>query len=443
MKCLILRFNYLLIYKPKSMLFLFYRIIMYILQPFLGLFMLIRSLKSPNYRKRINERYALFYSMQQKPKPNGIIVHAASVGEVIAATALVQQIQQQYPNIPITLTTITPTGSDRVKAAFGDSITHIYLPYDFPNAINRFLDFIQPKACIVIETEIWPNLIHQLHKRSIPFIIANARLSSRSAKRYGWFKSSLKTMFEEIKLIAPQDEISCQRYIDLGYKGHISLTGNIKYDLMITEDLLNKINQLKQTWIGERPVWIAASTHEGEEEIILSAHRQLLQDFPNLLLILAPRHPERFNSAANLIKNEKFSYCRRSKNKIPTMDTQVLLGDTMGELMLMYGVSDIAFIGGSLVKHGGHNPLEPLAFRLPVITGKYTFNFPDVFPKLLAVQGILEINENSTALSSAVKQFLLSENLSLRFGNSGHKVLIENQGALQRLINLLVPYLEK
>ncbi|WP_044469844.1 lipid IV(A) 3-deoxy-D-manno-octulosonic acid transferase [Mannheimia massilioguelmaensis] len=419
-----------------------YSLVMYLLQPFVWLFIVIRSLKAPNYRKRINERYG-FYPSQSAPKAKGIIIHAASVGEVIAATPLVRRIQQQYPELAITMTTVTPTGSDRVKSAFGDSVTHVYLPYDLPDALNRFINFIQPKACIVIETEIWPNLIRQLHKRNIPFIIANARLSARSAKRYGWVKNLLYRMFNEISLIAAQDDISGKRYLNLGYQGDLQLTGNIKYDLVITDELSQRIVELNKNWINKRPVWIAASTHEGEEEIILQAHHSLLAKFPNLLLILVPRHPERFKPVEDLIIKGGFRYCLRSENFKLQEDTQVLLGDTMGELMLLYGVSDIAFVGGSLVKHGGHNPLEPLAFKLPVISGRYTFNFPEVFAKLREVCGVLEINENPTALYSAVEKFLISEEARQRYGNAGHEVLIENRGALQRLLNLLKPYLEK
>ena len=217
-----------------------YNLTVYLLQPLILLFMLIRSFKSPNYRKRINERYG-FYRNLAAPKPNGLIIHAASVGEVIAATPLVNRIKKIYPDLPITMTTVTPTGSDRVKAAFGDSVTHVYLPYDLPDALNRFLNFVHPKACIVIETEIWPNLIRQLHKRNIPFIIANARLSEHSARRYGWVKNKLYRMFNEISLIAPQDDISGTRYLKLGYKGKLILTGNIKYDLVITDELSRNI----------------------------------------------------------------------------------------------------------------------------------------------------------------------------------------------------------
>ena len=230
-----------------------------------------------------------------KPVQDGIVIHAASVGEVIAATPLVKRIQKDYPHLPITFTTVTPTGSERVKAAFGDSAMHCYLPYDLPCVINRFLDFIQPKVFIVIETELWPNLIDCLAHRHIPFIVANARLSARSARRYGKVKQHLQRMFSQISLIAPQDSISGKRYLELGYeKDRLQLTGNIKYDLVVSDELLKDIATLHESWAKDRQIWIAASTHEGEEELILQAHHLLLKKHPNLLLLLVPRHPERF-----------------------------------------------------------------------------------------------------------------------------------------------------
>lgn len=418
-----------------------YTFLMYLLQPFVLLFMLFRSLKAPKYRGRLRERYG-FYGMLPAPKSQGVLVHAASVGEVIAATPLIKRIQTEYPELAITVTTMTPTGSERVKSAFGDKVTHVYLPYDLPCAVHRFIRFIQPKVCIVIETELWANLIHGLHQQNIPFIIANARLSERSARRYGKVKNWLREMLSEIELIAPQDDFSGMRYQQIGYQGKLSLTGNIKYDLHVSNELTQKINQLRAE-IGTRPIWIAASTHAGEEEIILQAHRTLLQQFPDLLLILVPRHPEHFNVVAELLEKNGQQYTRRSQGLIPNANTSVLLGDTMGELMLMYGVANVAFVGGSLIKRGGHNPLEPLAFKCPVISGKYTFNFPEVFAKLKQVNGMIEIEENATALTQAVSHCLSDRTFSAQLGDAGFKVLMENRGALQRLMHLLKPYLEK
>ena len=425
------------------MLRFFYTCVMYLAQPFLWLSLLAGSIKASNSRKRLSERYGLYCELSS-PKPNGVLIHAASVGEVIAVVPLIKRIQHDYPHLPITVTTMTPTGSDRVKAVFGESVTHVYLPYDLPDAVARFIRFVQPSLVVVIETELWFNLIHQLAKKQIPFVIVNARLSARSTKRYGWFKEALKPLLENITLIAPQDEVSLSRYAQLGIEPErLKLTGNIKYDLNLTDDLLANISALKKQWNTGRPVWIAASTHEGEDEIILKSHRTLLQRLPDLLLILVPRHPERFNSVAQLIEQQGFNYIRRSGYLIPQAETQVVLGDTMGELMLLYGMADVALVGGSLVAHGGHNPLEPLAFKLPVISGKHTFNFPEIFAKLEARQGVLMTEENPQAVAEAVAQFLESPTLSQRYGNAGYAVLNENRGALQRVMDLLKPYLNE
>ena len=425
------------------MLRFFYTCVMYLAQPFLWLSLLAGSMKASRSRKRLGERYGLYCKLSS-PKPNGVLIHAASVGEVIAAVPLIKRIQQDYPHLSITVTTMTPTGSDRVKAVFGESVTHVYLPYDLPDAVARFIGFVQPSLVVVIETELWFNLIHQLAKKQIPFVIVNARLSARSTKRYGWFKKALKPLLENITLIAPQDEVSLSRYAQLGIAPErLKLTGNIKYDLNLTADLLANISALKTQWSTSRPIWIAASTHEGEDEIILKSHRTLLQRFPDLLLILVPRHPERFNSVAQLIEQQGFNYIRRSGYLIPQAETQVVLGDTMGELMLLYGMADVALVGGSLVAHGGHNPLEPLAFKLPVISGKHTFNFPEIFAKLEARQGVLMTEENPQAVAEAVAQFLESPTLGQCYGNAGYAVLNENRGALQRVMDLLKPYLNE
>ena len=420
-----------------------YTLLIYLIQPMILLFIWYRGRKLPEYRHRLTERYG-FYGEQSAPKANGIVIHAASVGEVIAATPLVRAIQGKYPTLPITVTTVTPTGSARVKSAFGEQVSHFYLPYDLPDAINRFLNFIQPKLFIVIETELWPNLIHQIHAKDIPFVIANARLSPRSAKRYGWIKSHLKEMLSEIDLILAQDIVSAERYVGLGFDPqHLINTGNLKFDLEITSDLRNQVAFAhQQLQLGNRPVWIAGSTHEGEEKMVLEAHRKLLNVYPDLALILVPRHPERFTDVENLLKKMQIPYIKRSEKQPFLQNTQVLLGDTMGEMMVLYGLAQIAFVGGSLVRHGGHNPLEPIAFELPVISGHHTFNFPEVFTKLRNVNGVIEVESDEQDLANAVNYFLEHPELGKKISQAGFDVLKENQGALKRHLDLLSPYLE-
>lgn len=421
-----------------------YSLLLYLIQPIIILIMLQRSIKLPAYRARLNERYG-FYQGLTSPLAKGIVIHAASVGEVIAATPLIKEIQARYPHLPLTVTTVTPTGSARVKSAFGKSVTHIYLPYDLPFAIKRFLRFIQPKLFIVIETELWPNLIHQMKLNNVPFVIANARLSPRSAKRYGWIKGAMQHMLSEIELILAQDSVSAERYINLGFpRSHLINTGNLKFDLEISETQYLLIEQAKQELgLTQRPVWIAGSTHDGEEKIVLEAHQQLLQRYPDLLLILVPRHPERFDSVGKLVEKMAFPYQRRTEQSPILPSSQVLLGDTMGEMMLLYGLAQIAFVGGSLVKHGGHNPLEPIAFELPVISGIHTFNFPAVFSKLRKVNGVIEIESNTTALTEAVDYLLTHRDQWGQISQAGFSVLQENQGALARHLLHLSTYIER
>ncbi|MCK3654685.1 3-deoxy-D-manno-octulosonic acid transferase [Pasteurellaceae bacterium Macca] len=426
------------------MLRFFYTLLSYLIQPLLLLMMYKRSLKQPSYGKRLPERYG-FYGENPQPQPNGIVIHAASVGEVIAATPLVRAIQAKYPTLPITLTTVTPTGSDRVKAAFGEKVSHFYLPYDLPASIRRFLQFVQPKLFIVIETELWPNLIRQMNLNRIPFVIANARLSPRSAKRYSWIHSHVKNMLSEIRLILAQDHISADRYISLGFPPERLInTGNLKFDLEISQAQREQIKLTAAALnIQHRAVWVAGSTHEGEEKIILDAHQQLLEIYPDLVLILVPRHPERFNEVETLLKKMAIPYVKRSTREALNEETQVLFGDTMGEMMLLYGLAQIAFVGGSLVHHGGHNPLEPIAFELPVISGVHTFNFPEIFAKLRHVNGVLEIGSEVKNLVDAVAFLLAHPELQQKMSQAGFAVLRENQGALRRHLDLLSPYLEK
>ncbi|OOH90341.1 3-deoxy-D-manno-octulosonic acid transferase [Pasteurellaceae bacterium 15-036681] len=426
------------------MLRIFYTTLMYILQPFILLLMLKKGLKQSGYRRRLLERYG-FYGKLLPPKSNGIVVHAASVGEVIAATPMIKAILEKYPDLPITVTTVTPTGSTRVKAAFGKTVSHFYLPYDLPSSINRFLKFVQPKTFIVIETELWPNLIRQMNLNKIPFIIANARLSPRSAKRYGWIKTPIKNMLSEINLILAQDQVSADRYLSLGYSPKLLInTGNLKFDLEISPAQREKIILTReQLNFNHRLVWIAGSTHEGEEKIILDAHKVLLRKYPDLILILVPRHPERFESVENLIQKSELDYIKRSNNQPIPDKVNLLLGDTMGEMMTLYGLAQIAFVGGSLIKHGGHNPLEPIAFELPVISGVHTYNFPEIFTKLRNVNGVIEIESNHEILAEAVDYLLQHPMEGKKISQAGYNVLKENQGALKRHLELLAPYLEK
>ncbi|OAT28655.1 lipid IV(A) 3-deoxy-D-manno-octulosonic acid transferase [Proteus myxofaciens] len=420
------------------MLLRLYQVLLYLIQPLIWLRLLLRSRKAPAYRKRWAERYGF---CKGKVAPNGILLHSVSVGETLAAVPLVRALRHHYPDLPITVTTMTPTGSERVLSAFGDDVYHVYLPYDLPGSIYRFLNTVDPKLVIIMETELWPNLILQLHRRKIPLIIANARLSERSAAGYQKLGHFVKNILRKITLIAAQNQEDGDRFIELGLKrSHLHVTGSLKFDISVTPELAARAVALRRQWAAHRPVWIATSTHEGEEAIILESHKKLLAQFPHLLLILVPRHPERFAKAEQLTQEAALTYVLRSADTIPDAQTQVVIGDTMGELMLLYGIADLAFVGGSLVERGGHNPLEAAAHAIPVLMGPHTFNFKNICAKLDQAEGLITITD-SDSLVSAVASLLNDEDYRRYYGRHAVEVLHENQGALLRLLTLLSPYL--
>ncbi|MGL9720600.1 lipid IV(A) 3-deoxy-D-manno-octulosonic acid transferase [Symbiopectobacterium sp.] len=415
-----------------------YTILLYLIQPLIWLRLWLRGRKAPAYRRRWSERYGF---CAEKVKPNGIMLHSVSVGETLAAIPLVRALRHRYPSLPITVTTMTPTGSERVRSAFGNDVYHVYLPYDLPCALKRFFDQVNPKLVIIMETELWPNLITELHRRNIPLVIANARLSERSAAGYKKIGSLTRSILRRTTLIAAQNQEDGERFIDLGLqRSHLAVTGSLKFDISVTPELAARAVALRRQWASRRPVWIATSTHEGEEAIILAAHRELLNLFPDLLLILVPRHPERFPTTQALTQILGFSYTLRSSGEVPATDTQVVIGDTMGELMMLYGIADIAFVGGSLVERGGHNPLEPAAHAIPVLMGPHTFNFKDICLKLSEAGGLITVKD-ADSIVKEVNSLLTDEDYRLYYGRHAVGVLHQNQGALQRLLTLLEPYL--
>lgn len=415
-----------------------YSVLLYLIQPLIWLRLWLRGRKAPAYRKRWAERYGY---CKGKVKPDGILLHSVSVGETLAAVPLVRALRHRYPAMPITVTTMTPTGSERAASAFGKDVHHVYLPYDLPGSMNRFLDNVSPRLVIIMETELWPNMIAQLHARKIPLVIANARLSERSAKGYGKLGKFMQRLLQKITLIAAQNEEDGERFVTLGLKrSQLAVTGSLKFDISVTPELAARAVTLRRQWAPRRPVWIATSTHEGEESIILEAHRKLLTRFPNLLLILVPRHPERFDTAREMAQKAGFSYTLRSSGEIPSSGTQVVIGDTMGELMLLYGIADLAFVGGSLVERGGHNPLEAAAHAIPVLMGPHTFNFKDICAKLQQADGLISVTD-ADSLDKEIGNLLTDEDYRLYYGRHAVEVLHQNQGALQRLLQLLEPYL--
>jgi 3-deoxy-D-manno-octulosonic-acid transferase len=414
-----------------------YTALFYLGLPLVAIRLWLRARKAPAYAKRIGERFSCSMPTLQ---PGGIWVHAVSVGESIAAAPMIRALLQRYPQLPITVTCMTPTGSERIQALFANEprIQHCYLPYDLPCAAARFLDRVQPKLAVIMETELWPNHIHQCAKRGIPVALANGRLSQRSAKGYGRFSKLTAPMLAEMSLFAVQTEAEAQRFRDLGARPEtIEVTGSIKFDLTIDPQLLQRAADLRAQWQAlERPVWIAASTHEGEDEVVLDAHRRLLANHPDALLILVPRHPERFNSVFDLCQREGFATVRRSTGAHVDAQTSVLLGDTMGELLFLYALADSAFVGGSLVANGGHNLLEPAALAKPVISGPHLFNFLDIAAQLREAGALAEVDD-AEGLAVEVQRLFELPRDAQRMAEAGLAVMRRNQGALQRLLESL------
>lgn len=415
-----------------------YTLLYYLLLPVVFFRLLWRARKAPLYRKRWAERLGFFTAPVQT---NGLWLHSVSVGETIAAAPLVKQIQQHYPDLPITITTMTPTGSERVKALFGDSVFHVYVPYDTPGAVRRFLKKVQPRLALIMETELWPNLIDQCSRQQVPVLIANARLSARSARGYGRFPKLTQPMLQQISCIAAQTEADGQRFIELGMTPQkLQVTGSVKFDIQVSSVLLDDAQKLRNQWSTERPVWIAASTHHGEDEQVLQAFNLLLQHCPQALLVLVPRHPERFSDVAQLCRSQGFDVAVRSQQQPVTTETQILLADTMGELMLLFAASDIAFVGGSLVPTGGHNFLEPAVLAMPVIAGPHVFNFTEISQLLIDAGGMIQC-ETAEALAGEVKRLIDQPNERLIMGAAALSVVKNNGGAQQRLFELIESYL--
>lgn len=414
-----------------------YTALFYLGLPLIAVRLWWRARRAPAYAQRIGERFA--HGLPPMVK-GGLWVHAVSVGESIAAAPLVRALLERYPDLPITLTCMTPTGSERIRALFEGNprVQHCYLPYDLPRAMGRFLDHVQPRLGIIMETELWPNLVNQCARRGIPVALANGRLSARSARGYARFASLTAPMLKQMNLLAVQTETEAQRFRDLGARPEtVTVTGSIKFDLQPDPALPERAQALRAQWnVSERPVWIAASTHQGEDEIILAAHRELLGSHSDALLILVPRHPERFAQVGTLVEQTGLSLARRAANEAVRPGTQVLLGDTMGELLLLYGTADIAFVGGSLVPNGGHNLLEPAALTKPVLSGPHLFNFQDIAQRLTDAKA-LQVVDDASGLADAVRNLIELPQAARRMGEAGLAVMRANQGALERLLHAL------
>lgn len=415
---------------------IFYSLLLSVLIPGILLRLVLRSRLNPAYRARISERFALkkvdLDAADTKPL---VLIHAVSVGEVMAAIPLVRELLKTRRRVLVT--TMTPTGSDAVRSQFGDSVSHCYLPYDLPGTMSRFLNSVKPSLVVIMETELWPNLIHISKALNIPLLLANARMSEKSAKGYKRLHRLTVPMLCKIDCIAAQSEQDAQRLLSLGADPEkISISGSLKFNLPITVSAKTRDSFMQSILDSGRPVVIAASTRDGEEEKIIKAFKAVLVRFPSLLLVLVPRHLERFDSVAALVKVNQLGLLRRSDMKMLESSHQVFLGDSMGEMMTYYSLAKIAFVGGSLVDTGCQNVLEPAALGLPVIVGPSQYNFAAICKLLESTGGLLSVSDES-GLEKAWIDLLEDPKFARSMGQCGAQLVRENQQALPNLMAMI------
>lgn len=411
-----------------------YTLVLYLGTPIIMLRLLARGVRYRDYHRRWRERFGFFDAPGVK---GSLWVHAVSVGEVNAAEPLIKALREYHPEAPLVVTTVTPTGSERVRQLFGDSVYHVYLPYDLPFAVTRFLRRVRPLLAIIVETEIWPNLYFACHKRGIPLMIVNARLSERSLRGYKPVGGLVAGALRCVRQIAAQSRTDAERYRQLGAKPEkIVVTGNLKFDMPVPYDAELKGEELRQQWGPLRPAWIAASTHEGEELPVLEAHLEVLTRWPDALLLIAPRHPERFKLVENSARSLGFSVGTRSADRVPGASHQVFVIDAMGELMPFYAASDLAFVGGSLVPIGGHNVLEPAALSTPVLVGPHTFNFEEITLTLIQEGGAVRVG-GAEELGAAVLQLLRDRPRREHMGMVARIVFDSERGAVKRVMGMI------
>ena len=419
----------------RRLLLALYSALLWLLVPVTLYHLVWRGLRQREYLLRWSERYAQLEALPELP-PGALWVHAVSVGEVNAAIPLVNALRERHPDRPLLITTITPTGSARVRALWGDAVHHVYLPYDLHGMVRRFLERVRPALAIVIETELWPNLFVACARKQVPIIIANARLSERSLRGYRWMGALIRLALSGVRLVAAQSEADAARFRVLGGDDvRIEVTGNLKFDQPLPKSSLEEAIGWRRTF-GGRPAWVAASTHADEEAAVLEAHQRLRETHPRALLLWAPRHPERFDAVAARVLDAGLALRRRSVDRGPDARCDVFLIDSLGELPGFLAAGDVAFVGGSLIPVGGHNTLEPAALGVPVLSGPHTFNFAEI-TALLKDVGALETVVDGAELAAAIHALLANPDEARARGRAGRIRIDRERGALARTLALI------
>jgi 3-deoxy-D-manno-octulosonic-acid transferase len=412
----------------------FYSCLFYLLIPFILLRLLWRGIKAPAYRCRWRERFALY----NKKFPQDVIwFHAVSVGEAEALFPLVRQIQKQHKDVKILITTTTPTGSARVKAVMQETVTHVYLPYDIPDAVSRFMHCFKPKLAVILETEIWPNLFMSCGKNNIALYIINARLSEKSSRGYQKIPTLILPALEQVNGIATQTHDDTTRFIAIGATSEkVKTLGNIKFDVAIPQSTIAQGLQIKTDLFGGRFVWLIASTHKDEEVIFLEIYKEIKHKIPELLLVIVPRHPERFVDVKKLCEQLQLGVVMRTTGAKVYAETDVYLVDTMGELKMLYAASDVAFVGGSMVPTGGHNILEAAAVGVPVMFGPYMVNFKEIARGVLSHNAAIQC-QNKDELVNAILALYEHPAYRAELAEKGMEFVRQNQGAIARICAML------
>ncbi|WP_223668539.1 lipid IV(A) 3-deoxy-D-manno-octulosonic acid transferase [Kangiella shandongensis] len=412
-----------------------YTLVYYLCAPLLCIRWIYKSFKPPQYREPLRERFG-FVKKQSKPS---IWFHAVSMGEANAAKAIIDRLLQVEPQLNVVVTTTTPTGAKQIIEGLGDKVTHHYSPCDLPGAIKRFTRRVKPKALIIMETELWPNWLHHMEKVHIPVVLANARMSAKSASKYLKIASLSQQMMSTFERILPVGKEDEARFIKLGVSSDkCMVTGNIKFDQAFEQ---NGRPSFFPPWQEQGYlVWLAASTHKGEDELLLQAHQKVREELPDVKMVLVPRHPERFDEVTKLVTSYGFSFARRSQPEAWQASADVLVGDSMGELMLAYQLCDLAFVAGSLTPIGGHNMIEPASIGKPILSGPYVHNFDEIFHQLELHGGAVTV-DSVDAISTMVIQLLKDREQRMEMGQKAKAVVEQSRGALDKTVEALRPFL--
>lgn len=409
---------------------------MVFLLPFMLTHLLIRiSIRSQSYSGKHLERFGLY---PEPVKPGGFLVHCVSVGEVMAATPLIRQLMTQHPDQSVTISCTTATGAEQIRQSFGNKVTQLYLPYDTPFMMRALLKKVRPQKVMITEVELWPNMLDLCWKRQISVYLINARMTDRSVRSYQKLKPLFQPMLSKLRAVGAQGQRDFDNYLKLGLNPEkLHLTHNIKFDLADSSTHQKTVTRIKQRFnIHQQTVLLAGSTHEPEEDIAIEAIKALQADYPDLLLILVPRHPQRFDTVEALLQRKKMAFLRTSEARQCQADTKVLLVDQMGMLTALYGLADMAFVGGSIANRGGHNALEPAAFGVPVMMGPHRYNNPEICAALTS-KGALTLVNNHRDMIQICQRWLQQPAARCQAGEQGKQVLDENRGALTKTLAML------